>query len=195
MALDTLTDVIAPPLDPAAVVDSPAERLVRDGDMAALAQLYDEHHAAVRALARRLIGEAGAEDLVHDTFITLPKALRRWHGRGALRTFILGVAINHARHRVRASARQSLALARFAQEPPCAAPSQEDASEQRRLAEQLLRALDTLSFDHRTAFVLCDVEERSSPEVAAILGIPEATVRTRLHHARQKLRAALGGDR
>jgi RNA polymerase sigma-70 factor, ECF subfamily len=35
------------------------------------------------------------------------------------------------------------------------------------------------------------VEERSSPEVAQILGIPEATVRTRLHHARQKLRASI----
>lgn len=55
----------------------------------------------------------------------------------------------------------------------------------------LQRALTTLSFEHRTAFVLCELEERSSVEAAEILGVPEGTVRTRVHHARQKLRGAL----
>ena len=41
------------------------------------------------------------------------------------------------------------------------------------------------------AVVLCDVEERSSREAAEIIGVPEATVRTRLFYARKKLRAAL----
>jgi RNA polymerase sigma-70 factor (ECF subfamily) len=161
------------------------------GDLTALGQLYDQHHLAVRALARRLLGEEAAEDLVHDTFLGLPKALRRWNGQGALRSFILGVAVNHARHHVRGAARRRLAMARYAEEPRASHHSQEEASEQRRLAELLMHALDQLSFQHRAAFVLCEVEERSSPEVAQILGIPEATVRTRLHHARQKLRAAL----
>ena len=117
--------------------------------------------------------------------------MRRWSGEGSLRTFIIGIAVNHARHHVRATARRRQAMARYAQEPLGRERSQEDREEQRRLAALLLRALDRLSFDHRTAFVLCEVEERSSPEVAQILGIPEATVRTRLHHARQKLRALL----
>jgi RNA polymerase sigma-70 factor (ECF subfamily) len=92
---------------------------------------------------------------------------------------------------VRGAARRRLAMARFADEPRAAQRSQEDLSEQQRLSALLLRALDRLSFDHRTAFVLCEVEERSSSEVASILGIPEGTVRTRLHHARQKLRTWL----
>jgi len=41
------------------------------------------------------------------------------------------------------------------------------------------------------AFVLCDVEERTSAEAAELAGAPEATMRTRLFHARKKLRAAL----
>jgi RNA polymerase sigma-70 factor (ECF subfamily) len=41
------------------------------------------------------------------------------------------------------------------------------------------------------AFVLCEVEERSSQEVSEIVGAPEATVRTRLFHAKKKLRLAL----
>jgi RNA polymerase sigma-70 factor, ECF subfamily len=171
-------------------VPTAAERL-QAGDLAALGHAYDEHHAAVRAFARRLVGDAHAEDLVHDTFLTLPKALQRWNGQGALRTFILGVAVNHARHYARSRFRLHALLERFGREPERPEQSFEELSDQKRLAAQLRRALERLSFDHRTAFVLCEVEERPSSEVARILGIPEGTVRTRLHHARQKLRAWL----
>jgi RNA polymerase sigma-70 factor (ECF subfamily) len=61
----------------------------------------------------------------------------------------------------------------------------------KQLAELLQRALDELPLDQRVAFVLCEVEERPSPEVASIVGVPEATVRTRLFHARRKLREYL----
>ena len=189
--MDTLSEAMSPVLDPAAAEMSAPAHALREGDLAALGKVYDEHHAAVRTFARRLIGEEAAEDLVHDTFLTLPKALRRWNGSGSLRTFIIGIAVNHARHHVRAASRRRLAMARFAQEPERAAHSQEQATEQRKLAGLLLRALDTLSFDHRTTFVLCEVEDRPSPEVAQILGIPEATVRTRLFNARKQLRSWL----
>ena len=182
---------MVPVLDPARRAEAAELEGLREGDADALGQVYDEHHTAVRAFARRLLGDEAAEDLVHDTFLTLPRALRRWNGEGSLRTFIIGIAVNHARHRVRGSARRRAALARFSQEPAARTRSPEEDSEQRRLATLLMHALDSLSFDHRTTFVLCEVEERSSPEVAQILGIPEATVRTRLHHARQKLRVSL----
>jgi len=208
--LNTLADIMPPPIDSASVtrsananaatVDSRTGTASADavlaanvaaGDLSALGKLYDEHHAAVRAFARRLIDDAGAEDLVHDTFLTLPKALARWNGESALRTFIMGVAINHARHRVRSRSRFGFAIARFAREPERVERNPEEQSEQKRLAEMLRRALETLSFDHRTTFVLCEVEERTSVEAAEILGIPEGTVRTRLHHAKHKLRAVL----
>src|SRR5687767_9307058 len=69
------------------------------GEEAALATAYDAHHEAVRAFARRLVGSAdAAEDLVHDVFVALPRAVRGFEGRSALRTFILSVAVNHARN-------------------------------------------------------------------------------------------------
>ena len=87
---------------------------VAEGDLAALGKLYDLHHGAVRAFARRLIDEASAEDLLHDTFLTLPRALARWNGEGALRTFIMGIAVNHAHHRVRSRSRFGRRSLRFA---------------------------------------------------------------------------------
>lgn len=209
--LDTIAEIMPPAIDSASVPQAqPAEAraaaelrsagapsdhviaaAVANGDLNALGKLYDDHHAAVRAFSRRLVDDAAAEDLVHDTFLTLPKALARWNGESALRTFIMGVAINHARHRVRSKSRFGLAMLRFAREPERVEQNPEQHSEQKRLADMLRRALENLSFDHRTTFVLCEVEERTSVEVAEILGIPEGTVRTRLHHAKSKLRAAL----
>jgi RNA polymerase sigma-70 factor (ECF subfamily) len=169
------------------------ERL-RDGEPEAVAEVYDRHHAMVFAFARRLIGDAAAvQDLVHETFVSLPGAMRRFEGGSSLRTFLLSIAINHARHHLRAASRRRQAMQRFTHEssdaPPPSGPEQHALRVD--LARELSRALDLLPLDQRVAFVLCEVEERTSKEAAVIVGAPEATVRTRLFHAKKKLREEL----
>jgi RNA polymerase sigma-70 factor (ECF subfamily) len=167
------------------------ERLAR-GDASAVGEAYDRHHESVRAFARRFLGdEAAAEDLVHDVFVTLPRAVQGFRGGSLLRTFLISIAVNHARHHLRAAARRRNAMARLAREPVHDGGTPEQEVRRAELARALTRCLDELSLEHRVAFVLCDVEERSSREVAVITGAPEGTVRTRLHHARKKLRALL----
>src|SRR6185295_8089 len=173
------------------------ERLCQ-GDNRALGEVYDQHHQAVRAFAGRLVGDsAAAEDLVHEVFVSLPRAARRFRGDSPLRSFLIGIAIQHARHHVRSASRRRSALARLSSEPERSVRSPEAAAEESGLLEAVQRALDELPLDQRVAFVLCDVEERSSVEAAELVRAPEATVRTRLFHARKKLRAALekGGFR
>jgi RNA polymerase sigma-70 factor, ECF subfamily len=167
------------------------ERL-RQGESRALGEAYDQHHEAVRAFAARLVGDtAAAEDLVHEVFVTLPRAVRRFQAQSSLRSFLIGIAIQHAKHHVRSASRRRAALTRLAAEPPRASTSPEASTADRRLLEAIARALDELPLDQRVAFVLCDVEERSSVEAAELVSAPEATLRTRLFHARKKLRAAL----
>lgn len=168
------------------------ERL-RDAEPAAVGEVYDLHHRAVRAFALRLVGDATvAEDLVHDVFVTLPRAIHNFRGDSALRTFLISIAVNHSRHHVRSATRRRSAMERLAREPePVAGGDPEHEARRRELARALTRALDTLSVDQRVAFVLCEVEDRTSREAADIVGAPEGTVRTRLHHAKKKLRAAL----
>lgn len=162
---------------------------LRRGDVDALAHAYDAHHDAVRRFCRRLVGSAdAAEDLVHDVFVALPRVARGFEGRSSLRTFILSVAVNHARNGRRATARRLSALERLHEEPRGAAETPEELDERRRLAELLSRLLDELSLEHRVVVVLCVVEERTSTEAAEIIGVPEGTVRTRLFHARKRLR-------
>ncbi len=99
------------------------ERLKR-GDTAAVGEAYDQHHAAVRGFARRLVGEdAAAEDLVHEVFVTLPRAVQRFEADSSLCTFLVAIAVNHARHHLRAASRRRVALERFARELDTGSPS------------------------------------------------------------------------
>ncbi len=167
------------------------ERLQR-GDTAAVGEAYDQHHAVVRGFARRLVGEdAAAEDLVHEVFVTLPRAILRFQSDSSLCTFLVAVAVNHARHHLRAASRRRVAMERFAREPEARAFDPEQHAVRASLARALNRALDTLPLAQRVVFVLCEVEDRTSAEAAAIVDAPEATVRTRLFHARRKLREEL----
>jgi RNA polymerase sigma-70 factor (ECF subfamily) len=165
---------------------------LRAGELAALGEAYDAHHAHLRAFARRLLGdEAAAEDLVQETFLALRSAIVRFREEASLRTFLLSVAVRRARHHVRAAARRRAAHERFGREPLSTSSMPDHDAERAQLAERLLRTMDTLPVEQRVVVVLCEVEERTSREAALIVGVPDATVRTRLFHAKRKLGEAL----
>ncbi len=169
-------------------------RLAR-GEPAAVGEVYDLHHEAVRAFAMRLLGDvASAEDLVHEVFIRLPKLIGKFRGEGSLRSFLTGIAANHARHHIRSARRRRAASERMGQAQqmaPTRPDNPEENASNRRLVEALNQALDQLPDAQRVAFVMCEVEERTAAEAGSILGVPEATMRTRLFHARKRLRALL----
>jgi RNA polymerase sigma-70 factor (ECF subfamily) len=176
--------------------DALVERL-REGERAAVEEAYRAHHAAIRGFARRLVGDAAAaEDIVHEAFVALPRAIRRFRGDGTLRAFLIGVAANHSRRHIRSAMRRRRATERLAAREELRAHTI-DATDQlitRQLAGKLWAALDELPVDQRVVFVLCEAEQRTSVEVAGIVGVPEGTVRTRLFHAKRKLREKLGPD-
>jgi RNA polymerase sigma-70 factor (ECF subfamily) len=168
---------------------------LRRADPDAIAEVYDRHHHQLRAFAQRMVGDVSvAEDLVQEVFVTLPSAIRRFREGASLESFLIAIAINHARHHVRAAARRRRALERLGREPDHPGESPEKRTSQRQLADALVRALDELPMNQRVAFVLLEVEERSSVEAATLVGVPEATMRTRLHHARRRLRELLAEE-
>jgi RNA polymerase sigma-70 factor (ECF subfamily) len=171
--------------------DDLVTRLER-GEASALGELYDAHHEGLRAFARRLLGDhAAAEDLVHDVFVRLPSVIGSFRGDSSLRAFLIGIAVNDARHHVRAAQRRRAATESLLEQSHDQTARPDQQTEDQRFLHALHRALDTLPLDQRVAFVLCDVEERSAGEAAKLTGAPEATMRTRLFHARKKLRSEL----
>jgi RNA polymerase sigma-70 factor (ECF subfamily) len=120
--------------------------------------------------------------------------MRGYRFESSLRTFLISIAVNHARHHVRAASRRRAVISRYALEPEGNHPDPEQLQRRKELASLLTRALDSLPLEQRVAFVLCEVEERTSREVAEITSVPEGTVRTRLHHAKKKLRDELSQE-
>jgi RNA polymerase sigma-70 factor, ECF subfamily len=171
---------------------------LRRGKLDALARCYDLWHQRVRVLARRLLwDDAAAEDVVQETFAALPAAIAHYRAEAALEAFVLAIAVKRSRHHQRAAWRRRRAVeglgARGRADGARAGDPERDAY-RRQLGERLALALDRLPHAQRVAFVLCEVEDLTSADAASIAEVPEATVRTRLFHARRKLRDLLAKE-
>ncbi len=166
-----------------------------DGDLAALAAAFDRWHSRVRALARRLLSDpAAAEDVVQEVFTALPGAVRRFRGDVDLETFLLGIAVKRVRRHRRAAQRRLRALERMRAVDRRGPLDPEQDTYRRELGARLAAALDELPLPQRVAFVLCEVEELTSVQAARVADAPEATIRTRLFHARRRLRDLLAAE-
>jgi RNA polymerase sigma-70 factor (ECF subfamily) len=165
------------------------------GDLAMLAAAFDRWHQRVRVLARRLLSDpAAAEDVVQDVFTALPRAVRRFRGDVNLETFLLGIAVKRVRRHRRAAQRRLRALERLRAVDRHGPIDPEQDTYRRELGARLAAALDELPLPQRVAFVLCEVEELTSVQAALVADAPEATIRTRLFHARRRLRDLLAGE-
>jgi RNA polymerase sigma-70 factor, ECF subfamily len=169
---------------------------LREGDSETLGEVYRDHREATHAVAARMILDAStAEDITQEAFLILPGALRGFRGGCSLRTFIIAIAVNLARHHERASFRRRHGMARYAKAPEIRAVlSPEQLMLQRQLGAAILQALAKLPTEKQTAFLLCEHFGHSSVEIAHLTRIPAATVRTRVHKARLSLREALSSE-
>jgi RNA polymerase sigma-70 factor, ECF subfamily len=192
-----LKSIAGPPL--VAAEGSPIDE-ARRGSMAAIGVIYDQQHRRVRQLARRLLGDdASAEDLVQEIFERLPRALRGFRGEAALETFLFSMVVNRVNHHLRGAVRRRRALQRLAGDPSLGGGGGSGINldsdvHARELAAALVAALDRLPLAQRVAFVLCEVQELTAGEAAALTDVPEATVRTRVFHARRQLRQLMRSE-
>lgn len=180
------------------VDDAPLMAAVASGDLGALGELYDRYHADVLHFAERASpGGRDADDLVHEVFLTLPRAAKSYDARPNAKPFLLGVAAQLLRRRRRSFARFTEALRRFRLEWSPAPVTPEDAADGAEERARFQKALEAITEEKRVVFLLVESEGMSGEEVARALDIPVATVWTRLHYARRELRARLskGGRR
>ena len=179
--------------------------LCRGGDGEAFARLVALHEGMVFNLAARLLGNAEeARDAAQEVFLQVYRQLGRFEGRSSLRTWIYRIVVNHCHnrrrfwHRRRREREQPLddrlaAGSSGRLGAPAWGPDPFDELRRRERALRVQAALLDLKFDQRAVIVLREVEGLSSEEVAAALGIPEGTVKSRLSRAREALRVRLAG--
>jgi RNA polymerase sigma-70 factor (ECF subfamily) len=166
-----------------------------DGTTGPLPQGLLAHSGWARRLARQLVNEAQADDLVQDALVAglrHPPASDR-PLRGWLATVMRNLAHNRSTADRRRQAREQAAAG------AAAAPTAEDALATVQLHRQLARLVERLPAEDRRIVVLRFFEERTSAQIGALLGVPSATVRWRQARALDQLRAWLdeesGGER
>jgi RNA polymerase sigma-70 factor (ECF subfamily) len=166
------------------------------GDRTAFAQLFKKHHGRVRAMCMRMLADpVEVDDAVQQAFLEAWRCLPRFEGRSRFTTWITRVAMHTCfsiRRRLRrlfvsdvAAAADRAAIPVW-QQPGL--PADEVAARRARDVA-VTEVLQQVGAKKRAVFVLADIEGMSSTEIAEILDIPDATVRTRLFHARREVAA------
>jgi RNA polymerase sigma-70 factor (ECF subfamily) len=160
---------------------------IAQGDQLAMQVLFARHQVRVYRFVLRLVGNpAVAEDLISEVFLDVWRQADRFEGRSAVLTWLLAIARFKALTSMRRKPDEEL--------DEEAAEGIEDSSDDPEVAVQkkdkgavLRKCLQALSPEHREVIDLVYYHEKSVEEVAEIIGIPEATVKTRMFYARRKL--------
>jgi RNA polymerase sigma factor (sigma-70 family) len=163
---------------------------------AAFAPIFDRHYATIHGYLRRRLDATIAEELAAETFARALRAVTRYdEDRGDALPWLFGIAANLARRHRRTEVRRLRAYARTGRDPlqdeHGDAPARLDAAA---AGPRLAAALAELRADDREALLLFAWADLSYEEISLALGIPLGTVRSRLHRARQTLRAQLANE-
>lgn len=137
--------------------------------------------------------EEDARDAAQDAFLTALRKLSSFRGEAAFTTWLHRVTVNACYDLLRKRQRQPL-LDHGADAGPEPVPAPDHADETS-LSIDVQRALRKVPEDFRVVMVLHDVQDLPQDEVAAILGIPVGTVKSRLHRGRVALAKALHAER
>ncbi|HTJ80289.1 MAG TPA: sigma-70 family RNA polymerase sigma factor [Polyangiaceae bacterium] len=172
-------------------------------DEAAFNHLVVTYERRVFALVFRMLGRRDeAEDLAQEVFVQVFKAIDQFRGESKLSTWIYRIAVNLCKNRTKYLARRQVGEqddvdAMVDRAPLSAAKgvSVGDISRPDELVEGMQlevivkRAIQQIEPDFREVLILRDVEDMSYEEIAAVTGLADGTVKSRIHRARAQLRA------
>lgn len=178
-------------------------RRLRDRDERAFRELLETHRDRVYNITYRMLGNrAEAEDVAQEVFITVFKTIDSFREESKFSTWLYRVAVNHCKNRIKYLARRhdrdrdeldetsQQANGAIANVSP-RTPQPDRALEGVQMEAILQKAIEGLDDEHRIVVVLRDVEDLSIEEICEITGLPDGTVKSRLHRARLALRKKL----
>jgi RNA polymerase sigma-70 factor (ECF subfamily) len=189
--------------------DDPNERRfierLQNRDERAFLELVQLYQGRVYKLVFRMLGRRDeAEDMAQEVFVQVFKAVSTFRGDSRLSTWVYRIAVNLCKNRIKYLARRKseaeeeyragdgkaeLALSSSATSADVARP--DHMVEGYQLERIVERAIAEMDPDFREILVLRDVEELSYEELSEITGLPDGTVKSRLHRARATLKAAV----
>lgn len=171
--------------------DAELARRVAAGETAAFELLMRRHNRTMFRTARAILrDDAEAEDALQEAYLHAYRAIGTFRGEAKLTTWLARIVANEALMRLRSRARRGEVVPidpnAFVMEK-----TPERAAQLGQVRRLLEAQIDQLPDDYRAVFMLRAVEELSVEETAAVLHIPQATVRSRFFRAKGLLREAL----
>jgi RNA polymerase sigma-70 factor (ECF subfamily) len=193
---DQLTAATLASGDP--VSDQALVERARGGDLTAFELLMRRHNQRVYRVVRSVLREsAELEDVMQQAYLSAFVHLPEFQGAARWSTWVCRIALNEALGRLRQRGRfVSLEATSEDGMPESWKPwtvDPERAAEGRELRGVLEQAVERLPEIYRSVLVMREVEGMSTAETAAVLGVTEEVVKTRLHRARAAVRADLDG--
>lgn len=170
-----------------------------DGDDSAFRVLVERHESAVARVVTAMLGPGDdADDVGQETFVRLFQAKQDFRGDAQLRSYLIRIAMNRCCDVLDRRKRQTSWLRLTGSDDDAtvhlAAPEPTDSMETAERNEALRVAVESLDAKHKAVVVLRMLEDRSTRETAALLGVPEGTVMSRLTRALSKLKVTLGPE-
>ena len=156
-------------------------------------EIHDGYFGFVwRYAANRGVPAMAIDDVVQEVFVVVHNRLESFEGRSSLKTWLAGIAYNVVRGYVRKPGNRPAGDYLDEEQDLLAhGVSPAEALDRKRALETLDQLLDKMSDVQREVFILCEIEQLSSVEIAEALGINENTVRTRLLAARKLFNAGV----
>lgn len=168
------------------------DRVAR-GDRVAFDLLFRRYGPRLRRFLERTTQRPHLiDEILNDTMLVIWRKAGSFDVRSKVSTWILGIALRRG-----LKARERAARVPFLDqgEPTEPTTGPDEHLSRKELRADLDRALESLSPEHRAVVELTHFEGYSYPEIATILGCPVDTVKTRMFHARRRLRALLADRR
>ena len=186
--------------------DALIDRLIA-GDERAFSTLIKQHHGLMLNIARAIIGDAFAEDVVQEAWCKVHAHIAGFERRSALRTWLISIVSNEAKSRLRRESRQVsleqldgetpgsyLDGERFKSDGHWRAPiahwgieSPDALMEERQLHRCINKTLELLPATQKAAFILRDLEQLPFDEICNILQVSASNIRVLVHRARLTL--------
>jgi RNA polymerase sigma-70 factor (ECF subfamily) len=186
-------------------VDTVLVARCKGNDLTAFDEIVERYQHKIYGYVKRLVGnETDAEDITQEVFLKALNSLHRFREESSLQTWLFRIATNLCRdaHRRRQREKGWLSLWRQADEqseteegglvdPPDDRFNPEKLLLREELGAMLSKAMEQLPLAMREVLILHDVEQMPYEEIAQALGVPLGTVKSRLFHARARLRESL----
>lgn len=184
--------------------DAELANLAAAGDHLAFVQIMRRHNRLLFRTARSILkNDEETQDALQEAYLRAWRAMDRFRAEARLSTWLVRIVVNEALGRLRRGGAQVMpihaAVDTEGETAEMTMPANPDEQPERaamraQLRQQIEARIDTLPDAFRTVFMLRGVEELSVEEVAVVLNIPEATVRSRFFRARGLLREGLSRD-